>query len=53
MGQLTFCRENLSPDNASAFWDGTYKSKPVVPGVYVYYMELVFKDGSSEKEVVT
>lgn len=48
-GNLLFVGENLSPDNTSAFWDGTFKSKPVVPGVYVYYMELVFKDGSSEK----
>ncbi|MBK9736707.1 MAG: gliding motility-associated C-terminal domain-containing protein [Saprospiraceae bacterium] len=48
-GNLLFTGENLSPSNPSSFWDGEFKGKPVVPGVYVYYLEMLFKDGSTEK----
>lgn len=29
-------------------WNGQFKNKDVVPGVYVYYAEILFVDGSSE-----
>ncbi|HMU04159.1 MAG TPA: gliding motility-associated C-terminal domain-containing protein, partial [Saprospiraceae bacterium] len=48
-GNLLFVGENLSPDNPSSFWDGKFKGQDVVPGVYAYYLEMLFKDGSTEK----
>ncbi len=48
-GNLLFTGENLLPDQPQTFWDGKFKGKEVVPGVYVYYLEMLFKDGSTEK----
>jgi len=48
-GNLLFVGENLSPSQPQTFWDGKFKGKDVVPGVYVYYLEMLFKDGSTEK----
>jgi len=48
-GNLIFTGENLLTSQPETFWDGKFKGKPVVPGVYVYYLEMLFKDGSTEK----
>ena len=33
------------------FWDGSFKNKNLNPGVYVYYAEVVFLDGTVERYV--
>jgi gliding motility-associated-like protein len=33
-----------SPDHG---WDGTYRSNPMPPGVYAWYLEVLFPDGSA------
>jgi gliding motility-associated-like protein len=48
-GNLMFTGKDLSPDQPQTFWDGKFKGQPVVPGVYIFYIELLFKDGSTEK----
>jgi gliding motility-associated-like protein len=48
-GNLLFTGENLNPSQPQTFWDGRFKGKDVVPGVYVYYLEMLFKDGTTEK----
>ena len=48
-GNLLFTGKDLLPSQPQTFWDGKFKEKEVVPGVYVYYLELLFKDGSTEK----
>lgn len=47
-GNLLFIAKDLSPSNPQSFWNGTFKNQPVVPGVYVYNIELLFKDGTIE-----
>jgi gliding motility-associated-like protein len=47
-GNLLFIAKDLSPSNTQSFWNGTFKNQPVVPGVYVYNIELLFKDGTIE-----
>ena len=48
-GNLLFTAKDLSPTQTTSFWNGTFKNQPVVPGVYVYQIELLFKDGSTEQ----
>ncbi len=48
-GNLLFTGKDLLPSQPQSFWDGRFKGKEVVPGVYVFYLELLFKDGSTEK----
>ncbi len=45
-GNALFLMEDL-PADGIAGWDGTYRGDPMDPGVYVYVVEIVFKDGSS------
>ncbi len=47
-GNLVFTGKNLSPSQPQSFWDGRLNGSEVVPGVYVFYLELLFKDGSTE-----
>ncbi|MBL0101769.1 MAG: gliding motility-associated C-terminal domain-containing protein [Saprospiraceae bacterium] len=49
-GNLLFTGKDLLPSQPQTFWDGKFKGKDVVPGVYVYYLEMLFKDGSTEKD---
>ncbi len=48
-GNEVFSDKNLMPNALGAGWDGRYKGKPMSPGVYVYYFEVLFKDGTSDK----
>ena len=48
-GNEVFTEKNLAPNAFGAGWDGRYKGKPMTPGVYVYYFEVLFKDGTSDK----
>ncbi len=49
-GNLVFSRENFlpGPDDSNT-WDGTFNGKRMVPGVYVYTIDLVKKGGKEEK----
>ncbi len=47
-GNLIFVGKDLSPSQPQTFWDGKFKGQFVVPGVYVYSLELLYKDGSRE-----
>jgi gliding motility-associated-like protein len=46
-GELLYKRESFLPnnDNYADGWDGKFNGKYVNPGVYVYMIEVVFKDG--------
>ncbi len=48
-GNELFADKNLTPNTLGSGWDGRYKGKPMSPGVYIYYFEVLFKDGSSHK----
>jgi gliding motility-associated-like protein len=45
-GELMYERKNFFPDNdnLSEGWDGRYKGDVVMPGVYVYIVEVEFLD---------
>ncbi|MBK8969207.1 MAG: gliding motility-associated C-terminal domain-containing protein [Lewinellaceae bacterium] len=40
--------ENQLPDAGSLRWDGTYRGKALQPGVFVWFVEVEFVDGSTE-----
>ncbi len=39
---------NFLPNDPTYGWDGTFQSKNMLPGVYVYYAVVSFKDGSKQ-----
>jgi len=43
-GNLVYEAENVITDNPDYGWDGTFKGKPVNPGVYVYSIGIEFID---------
>ena len=43
-GNLVYETENVITDNPDYGWDGTFKGKPVNPGVYVYSIGIEFID---------
>lgn len=45
IGQLVFQKINFPADTESEGWDGTYYSKPVSPGVYMYFIEIICNNG--------
>ena len=47
-GQMVFDHGPYDPYDASVAWDGTHEGKKLVPGVFLYYLEIDFKDGASE-----
>lgn len=44
-GELILEKKNFQPNDPSLGWDGTFKGKPMNPGVFVYVIDLLFKDG--------
>ena len=46
-GQMALLQDFVPNDPAQG-WDGTYQGKVVQPGVYVYWAEVEFSDGSTE-----
>ncbi|MCB0532856.1 MAG: gliding motility-associated C-terminal domain-containing protein [Lewinellaceae bacterium] len=40
--------EDQLPDSGSLRWDGTYRGKDMQPGVFVWYVDVEFIDGSTE-----
>jgi len=47
-GSRIFLAENLMQIDASQGWDGSFRGKPMPPGVYVYVVEILYPDDSSE-----
>lgn len=45
-GELIFAEYNVSNTQG---WDGTYKNEPVPMGVFVYVLEIEFRNGATEK----
>lgn len=44
-GNAIFSIQGLAPNQAVGGWDGTYKGLDLNPGVFVYQMKLLFRDG--------
>ena len=45
-GELLFTKAAIAPNgDISQGWDGSFKSKPMQNGVYVYIIEVAFEDG--------
>jgi len=40
--------DNILPNRPEQGWDGSFQGKPMNPGVYVYWAELEYADGTSE-----
>ena len=47
-GEKLFDTENVPPRDPSVGWDGKFKERKVVPGVYVFTVEVLFIDGTRE-----
>ena len=47
-GELIYNAENFSIHDNSFYWDGTFKGKTAVLGVYVYLIQVGHLDGSTE-----
>ncbi|MBK8111159.1 MAG: gliding motility-associated C-terminal domain-containing protein [Saprospiraceae bacterium] len=47
-GTLVFVREQFPDSQPDLGWDGSFNGRPLVPGVYVWVAEIVYKDGSEE-----
>lgn len=44
-GEWIFEKENFLPNDEPSGWDGTFRGRPVNPGVFVWMAKLKFKDG--------
>ncbi|MEM9544812.1 MAG: gliding motility-associated C-terminal domain-containing protein [Bacteroidota bacterium] len=47
-GEKLFDLENFPPRDPEFGWDGTFRGKKVVPGVYVFTVEVLFVNGDTE-----
>jgi len=47
-GNEVFFRENILANDASVGWDGIFRSKEMPIGVYIYYIEVEFRNGETE-----
>ncbi|MBK7800541.1 MAG: gliding motility-associated C-terminal domain-containing protein [Saprospiraceae bacterium] len=45
-GSQVWQQENFAANDPSLGWDGSFKGKAVVPGVYVWHAQLTLQDGS-------
>jgi gliding motility-associated-like protein len=48
-GEVVFEKKNLSINDPSGGWDGTYKGKKANPDVYIYQVEIVCNNGETIK----
>jgi gliding motility-associated-like protein len=44
-GEMVFSASNFQPNDPSYGWDGSHGGKTMLPGVYVYYIEIRLIDG--------
>ena len=47
-GELVFEAQNFEPGDPQYGWDGRFKGQEVSNGVYVYFIQLIMANGSSE-----
>ena len=47
-GEAVFTGFNLPPNDLSYGWDGMYRDEMMNPGVFVFFAELEFRDGSTQ-----
>lgn len=47
-GEVVFQARNFSRDDANTYWDGKLRGKLIDPSVFVYSLEVLFKDGETE-----
>ena len=45
-GETVFRADNFQPNDPSFGWDGRFRGKPMNPGVFVYYAQIEFIDGT-------
>ncbi|MBK9641948.1 MAG: gliding motility-associated C-terminal domain-containing protein [Saprospiraceae bacterium] len=45
-GSQVWQQENFTANDPSLGWDGSFKGKAVIPGVYVWHAQLTLQDGS-------
>lgn len=48
-GELLFEKKNFRTNEEHEGWDGTFKGKPLTPGVYVFFAELEFANGGRQE----
>lgn len=48
-GELLFVTENLTPDDPSKGWDGTFNGQQLNQGVYVYMVEVMLEAGVKQQ----
>ena len=48
-GERLFATTDLSPNQPASGWDGKFRSKPVLPGVFVWVADLELVDGEPLK----
>jgi len=49
-GELVFASEENHPASDPSYgWDGSFKGEPVNPGVFVYVVEVLFINGTTEQ----
>lgn len=46
-GEILFKENNFQPNDQNYAWDGRFKGKKVPTGVYVYFAEITFRDGTT------
>lgn len=47
-GGMVFEQTNFLPNNSALGWDGRFRGKPALEGVYTWFAELIFRDGKQE-----
>jgi gliding motility-associated-like protein len=47
-GELIFIKKDFAPNQESLGWDGTFREKKAMPGVYTYWAEVEFLDGKKK-----
>ncbi len=47
-GEVVYETNDISPNEMTAGWDGTFRGEPMQPGVYLWFIELEYTDGLTE-----
>lgn len=48
VGEIKYRRKDLIPNAANEDWDGTYKGKKMDSGIYAFFAEVEFLNGTIE-----
>ncbi len=47
-GEKMFAQQNFKTDDPNFGWDGSFKGKEAPAGVYIFYINLLYKDGTTD-----